>query len=148
MYIYTHIYIADMLTKNKMAYREHNWAEPRRAPHKRIGWWISLENIPYTCNRKFSQVQFFAKIMLIFIFTVFIFTSAQIIIDHTNLKIHWFKILQFLPSRNQHGCEERKNLHHPKIFRYTVYLFLYIYIIIYICIDCPTFQSQVPLHYA
>ena len=34
------------------------------------------------------------------------FTSAQIIIDHANSKIHMFKISQFSFSRNQHGREK------------------------------------------
>ena len=58
---------------------------------------------------------------LIFIFIVFIFASDRIIIDHANSKIHLFKILQFLFSRNQHGHEKRENVHHVNISLYTLF---------------------------
>ena len=36
-------------------------------------------------------------------------------------KVHWFKISQFLFSRNQPGYEKRENFHRAKISRCTVY---------------------------
>ena len=35
-------------------------------------------------------------------------------------KVHWFKISQFLFSRNRPGRKKREILHHAKISRYTV----------------------------